>query len=91
MGDNIFLSKFASEDEKKKVFIRGPWHLDRALLLLFEPISIGDIKKQSFTHTSFWVQIHNISIMCMDRMPFKSWDRRLVMWRKLKQMKQVNV
>lgn len=67
MGDNIFLFKFASEEEKKKVLVGGPWHFDRALIVLIEPTGIGDIKNQSFTHTTFWVQIHNIPIMCMNK------------------------
>lgn len=60
MGDSTFLFKFASEEENKRVFIGGPWYFDRALLVLSEPAGIGDIKNQSFTHTTFWVQIHNI-------------------------------
>ena len=28
---------------------------------------MGDVKKQSFTHTSFWVQLHNVPLMCMDK------------------------
>lgn len=36
-------------------------------MVLVESISVGDIKKQAFTHTSFWVQIHNMFIMCMDK------------------------
>lgn len=63
MGDNIFLFKFGSDEEKKNVLM-GPWHFDRALLVLTEPSGIGDIKEQSFIHTSCWVQIHNIPIMC---------------------------
>lgn len=53
MGDNIFLFKFASEEEKTRVLWGGPWHFDRALIVLFEPADIGDIKNQSFTHTTF--------------------------------------
>lgn len=67
MGDNIFLFKFATEEEKKRVLMGGPWHFDRALLVLSELTGISDIKSQSFTHASFWVQIHNIPIMCMDK------------------------
>lgn len=65
--DNVFLFKFATKEEKRIVFIGDPWHFDRALLVLAEPSGIGDIKKQSFTHTSFLVQIHNITLMCMAR------------------------
>ncbi|KAH9781767.1 CCHC-type domain-containing protein [Citrus sinensis] len=65
MGDNIFL--FASEEEKKRVLMGGPWHFDRALIVLTEPTGIGDIKNQSFTHATFWVQFHNIPIMCMNK------------------------
>ncbi|KAH9728008.1 hypothetical protein KPL70_008866 [Citrus sinensis] len=67
MGDNIFMFKFASEEEKKRVLMGGPWHFDRALIVLTEPTGIEDIKNQSFTHTTFWVQLHNIPIMCMNK------------------------
>lgn len=67
LGDNIFLFKFASEEEKKRVFMGGLWHFDIALIVLTEPTGIGDIKNQSFTHATFWVQIQNISIMCMNK------------------------
>ena len=68
MGDNIFLFKFATEEEKKRVFMGGggAWHFHRSLLVLYELEGIGDIKDQSFTHISFWVQVHNIPIMYMN-------------------------
>ena len=53
MGENIFLFKFGLEEEKKRVLMGGPWHFDRALLVLTEPDGIGAIKKQSFMHSSF--------------------------------------
>lgn len=71
MGDDIFLFKFASKKEKKMVFMGGQWHFDIALLVLFGPIGIRDVKKKSFTHTSFWVHIHNITIMLIDRDPIQ--------------------
>lgn len=45
----------------------GPWHFDRSLLVLAEPAGIGDINDQTFTHSTFWVQIHNIPILCMNK------------------------
>ncbi|KAH9685370.1 CCHC-type domain-containing protein [Citrus sinensis] len=77
MGDNVFLFKFANEVERRRILKGGPWHFDRALLVLAEPSGIGDIKKQSFTHTSFWVQIHNIPIMCMVRETIKMLGERI--------------
>lgn len=77
MGDNVFLFKFANEVERRRILKGGPWHFDRALLVLAEPSGIGDIKKQSFTHTSFWVQIHNLPIMCMVRETIKMLGERI--------------
>ena len=54
-------------EKKKRIIYRGPWHFDRSLMILAELIGVGDIKKKVFTHTSFWVQIHNMRIMCMDK------------------------
>lgn len=45
MRDNVFLFKFATKGENKKVFIGGQWNFDRALLVLAELIGVGDIKK----------------------------------------------
>ena len=67
LGDNIFIFKFASKSEKKRILFGGPWHFDRSLMVVTEPMGIGDVKKQDFTHALFWVQIHNIPIMCMDK------------------------
>ncbi|KAH9649686.1 hypothetical protein KPL70_026078 [Citrus sinensis] len=63
MGENIFIFKFASEGEKKRILHGGPWHFNNWLMVLIEPTGVGDIKQQTFTHTSFWVQIHNAPIM----------------------------
>lgn len=66
MGDNIFLFKFGTETDKRNIIAGGPWHFDRALIVLVEPRGIGEINKQVFTHASFWVQIHNVPILCMN-------------------------
>ena len=67
MGDNIFLFRFGSEEEKKRILMGGLWHFDRALLVLTEPNGVANIKEQTFMFTSFWVQIHNLPIMCMNK------------------------
>ena len=43
----------------------GPWHFDRALIVLEEPKGIGNVADQPFSHVSFWVQLHNVPLMCM--------------------------
>lgn len=52
--------------KKMRILYREPWHFDRLLMVLMEPTSFGDIKKQVFTHTSFWVHIYSILIMCIE-------------------------
>ncbi|KAH9751459.1 CCHC-type domain-containing protein [Citrus sinensis] len=67
LGENIFMFKFGSEMDKRSILVGGPWHFDRALIVLKEPAGIGDVKKQDFSHASFWVQIHDVPIMCMHK------------------------
>lgn len=59
--------KFASEADKRRVLSGGPWHFERALIVLKEPSGIGEITKQVFTHSAFWVQLHNIPVGCMEQ------------------------
>lgn len=35
-GENFFLFKFSSEEEKKRVFTGDPWHFDNALIVFIE-------------------------------------------------------
>lgn len=67
LGDNIFMFKFGTEIDKSHVLIGGPWHFNNALIVFKEPRGIGDRSKQSFTHTSYWVQLQNVPIMSMDK------------------------
>ena len=45
LGDNVFMFKFGSEADKRSIMAGGPWHFDRALMVLTEPVGIGDVKK----------------------------------------------
>lgn len=67
MGSNAFLFMFDIEEDNKKVLMGGPWHFDRALIVLSEPSGVGDVQKQSFTHATFWIQFHNVPIMGMHK------------------------
>ena len=61
----IFMFKFYSEEDKRRVLMGGPWHFDRALIVLEESRGIGNVTDQPFSHVSFWVQLHNVPLMCM--------------------------
>ena len=67
LGNNVFMFKFGSEVYKRSIMVGGTWHFDRALIVLTEPAGIRDIKKQDFSHVSFWVQIYDVPIMCMSK------------------------
>lgn len=67
LGNNIFIFKFGLETDKRKVIVGGPWHFDRALIVLKEHSGIGNMRKEKFTHVAFWVQIHNIPIVYIER------------------------
>ena len=63
----MFIFKFGSNEIRMRILAGGPWHFDRALIVLIEPVGIIDIKMQDFSHVSFWVQIHNVFIMSIEK------------------------
>ncbi|KAL9416919.1 hypothetical protein AB3S75_039994 [Citrus x aurantiifolia] len=77
LGDNIFMFKFATEADKKRILTGGPWHFNRTLMVLVEPTGLGEVTKQSFSHASFWVQIHNVPIMCMNKETIREFGREI--------------
>ena len=38
--------QFGSEADKRKIFVGGPWHFVKALIVLTEPVGIGEITKK---------------------------------------------
>lgn len=65
LGNNTFIFQFQSPAERKRVLTDGPWLFDRALLILTEPQGTGELSKLNFSIAPFWVQIHNIPIVCI--------------------------
>lgn len=43
-GEKIFIFKFTLKKEKKRKLHGGPWHFNNSLIVLTEPIGLGDFK-----------------------------------------------
>ncbi|KAK2648273.1 hypothetical protein Ddye_015762 [Dipteronia dyeriana] len=64
---NMFSFTFKCAEDGRLVFKGGPWRFDKALLVLVEPKENGDIQAMSFNKATFWVQIHNVPLLCMTK------------------------
>lgn len=67
VGENIFMFYFINQEDRNKVWNRGPWHFGNNLIVLEKPVGSGNIKQLEFNKADLWVQIHDIPIMCMNR------------------------
>ncbi|TXG73753.1 hypothetical protein EZV62_002332 [Acer yangbiense] len=67
VGDNTFMFIFIKEENRNRVWQRGPWHFGKSLIALEKPLGVGSISKLRFNKADFWVQIHDIPILCMNR------------------------
>lgn len=67
LSHNVFMFKFGYEADKRSIMVGGPWHFDKALIVLTEPTGIKDVKKQDFSHVSFCLQIHDVPTTYMTK------------------------
>ncbi|KAL5823688.1 hypothetical protein ACOSQ4_021588 [Xanthoceras sorbifolium] len=65
LRDNIFEFHFKNRLDRRRVLNGGPWSFDRSLLVLEEPRAAGKLSSLAFNRVEFWVQIHNVPMMCM--------------------------
>ncbi|KAH9791784.1 homogentisate geranylgeranyltransferase [Citrus sinensis] len=70
------LFKFNSDGDKKKVFVGGPLSFKNVIIALTEPKGVRDLAKLYLTHASFYVQIHNVPISCMNEEIKKGKDKK---------------
>ncbi|KAK2640714.1 hypothetical protein Ddye_022477 [Dipteronia dyeriana] len=65
LAGKLLTNKTVNREAFISLFPRGPWSFDRALLVLEEPTGKGDIHGMKFNKVAFWVQIHNVPMICM--------------------------
>ncbi|KAH7566568.1 hypothetical protein JRO89_XS08G0190500 [Xanthoceras sorbifolium] len=53
--------------DRKPVLMGGPWSFDNALRVLEIPTGFGDFAKMQFQWMKFWIQIHNVPLICMTK------------------------
>ncbi|KAL5760881.1 hypothetical protein ACOSQ2_019719 [Xanthoceras sorbifolium] len=63
----IFGFHFNNLLERKHVLVRGPSTFDGSLLVLEEQKDVGKLSLMKFKYVKFWLQIYNVSLMCMTR------------------------
>ncbi|KAK3205034.1 hypothetical protein Dsin_019080 [Dipteronia sinensis] len=62
---NIIIFHFRNLEAKSRILMGGLWHFDRAIIILEEPTGEGEIMELKFNRTKFWIQIHNVHLICM--------------------------
>ncbi|TXG48431.1 hypothetical protein EZV62_027725 [Acer yangbiense] len=67
ISTNIYAFPFQSFDDRKRVFMGGPWSFDGALIVLEEPEGKGAINSLLFNSVDFWVHITNVPMIYMTK------------------------
>ncbi|KAK3189523.1 hypothetical protein Dsin_029084 [Dipteronia sinensis] len=64
---NMFTFHFRDEDDMSRVISGSPWSFDDALIALERPSGKGTVKSLGFNWADFWVQIHQVPLLCMSK------------------------
>jgi hypothetical protein len=65
--ENLWLFEFSEDRDKQKVLAGRPWSYDRTLLILNEFDGKISLSQIDFSSTPIWIQIHDMSLGCMNR------------------------
>ncbi|KAL5792899.1 hypothetical protein ACOSP7_001493 [Xanthoceras sorbifolium] len=65
--ENVFVFQFQNQADKRRVLMGGPWSFDKCLIVLEEPLGDGKFLDMGFTNVQFWVQLHNVPLVCMTK------------------------
>ncbi|XP_050222915.1 uncharacterized protein LOC126673007 [Mercurialis annua] len=66
VGDNIFVFHFGAQEDRRRVIAGGPWKFQELLIVLEIPEGLGDHSNMKFDKVPFWIQIHNLPLMCLN-------------------------
>lgn len=66
-GANIVLILFENEADPPKILAQGPWSFNKYLIGLYKPKEEESVDDATFTKASFWIQIHDLPLWCMNQ------------------------
>ena len=66
MGDNILFFNFEDECDLNRVIEHELWTYDKHLVVFEKVVENVPISALSFQYTSFWIQIHDLPIHCLN-------------------------
>ena len=66
MGENILFSNFEDKCDLNRVIEHEPWTYDKHLVVFEKVVANVPISALSFQYTSFWIQIHDLPIHCLN-------------------------
>jgi hypothetical protein len=67
LEDNIWLFEFKDVGDMRRVLEGRPWSYDRHILVLNEFDGSTAPSQMTFKHSPFWVQIHDMPLLCMTK------------------------
>lgn len=65
--DNAWLFQFEDGDDKRHVMEGRPWSFDRQVLVLNDFDGSVPPALMKFTHSPFWIQMHDMPLLCMNK------------------------
>jgi hypothetical protein len=65
--ENKVLFDFNDEVDVERVMHNGPWAYDHSLVVCQRVVANVPIKEVSFTHSLFWVQLHDLPVLSMNQ------------------------
>ena len=65
--DNLFMVIFNRGDDMERIVIQSPWTFDKKLIQITRFESDMQPTAVKFTHSLFWIRIHNLPILSMVR------------------------
>lgn len=67
LHNNVFIAQFSDKGDEDLVLKNEPWHFNKQLVVLAEPVGSEDVTKISFKRVKVWVHLCNLPLICMNR------------------------
>lgn len=64
--ENVWRFEFSSQ-EKNRIFEGRPWSFDRLILIINEFDGSVPPSQMKFSHSPFWIQVHDLPLVCMTK------------------------